>query len=553
MSELPHGVAPGSVPTPRMSASAVVLRADANRSPKILLGERSRTARFMPGHLACPGGVLDEADGEGLAGLAVCASRELFEECALTIDPTQWLDAGFRVTPPMFPRRFHTQFFVAVPAPATLPERPEPATEENERLEFMAPQVVLAQWETGQLQLPPPILPILRSLVGMPGADAEACARAIREANALEEHAPRIEFSPRSWMLPVRSATLPPATHTNVWMPGESQFVIVDPGCDNPDELERLVRVVERRRAAGDEPRAIWLTHHHQDHHRGAIPLARRLQLPLAAHPLTWKRLAHVADGLVRGTLRDGQQVDLAGVPIEVLHTPGHAEGHLTFFLPRRRVALVGDLISGLSTILIDPDSGEMNAYLESLERVARLKARLLFPGHGPPLPASALGKLIAHRRDREARIIDALRSGTSTLDRIADAAYCETADLPPGLIRSQTLSHLRGLQSRGLAVVDQHDRWTASESGIAAELIERLRSQFEPLELRLDDQSAQHVGHAGAVGGGGHFRLRLVSARFEGLTRVEQHRLVYRALGEWMGREVHALALDTRAPSELL
>ena len=75
--------------------------------------------------------------------------------------------------------------------------------------------------------------------------------------------------------------------------------------------------------------------------------------------------------------------------------------------------------------------------------------------------------------------------------------------------------------------------------------------ASLEPLELELIDESHSHVGHAGAAAGGGHYRLRLRSARFTGLARVARHRLVYDALAELMGREIHALALVLLAPDE--
>jgi len=68
---------------------------------------------------------------------------------------------------------------------------------------------------------------------------------------------------------------------------------------------------------------------------------------------------------------------------------------------------------------------------------------------------------------------------------------------------------------------------------------------------LELTDDSARHAGHPGATSGGGHYRVDLVSAEFEGRTRVEQHRLVYQALGELIPTEIHALGLATRTPSE--
>ena len=79
----------------------------------------------------------------------------------------------------------------------------------------------------------------------------------------------------------------------------------------------------------------------------------------------------------------------------------------------------------------------------------------------------------------------------------------------------------------------------------------EILERRFRPLHLDLRDDSARHVGHPGATSGGGHYRVVLVSAEFEGRSRLEQHRLVNEALREMFGDEVHALGLETRAPSE--
>jgi BolA protein len=77
-----------------------------------------------------------------------------------------------------------------------------------------------------------------------------------------------------------------------------------------------------------------------------------------------------------------------------------------------------------------------------------------------------------------------------------------------------------------------------------AADIEAALRDAFAPTELLVRDDSAQHAGHAGA-GGGGHFFVRLRSARFAGLGRVARHRLVYDALGILIARGIHALALD--------
>jgi BolA protein len=77
------------------------------------------------------------------------------------------------------------------------------------------------------------------------------------------------------------------------------------------------------------------------------------------------------------------------------------------------------------------------------------------------------------------------------------------------------------------------------------------LMAEFQPLVCEVEDESALHAGHAGAASGGGHYRLRLVSARFEGLNRVARHRLVYDCLRALMPTEIHALALTLLTPAE--
>jgi len=74
----------------------------------------------------------------------------------------------------------------------------------------------------------------------------------------------------------------------------------------------------------------------------------------------------------------------------------------------------------------------------------------------------------------------------------------------------------------------------------------------LEPETLTLEDDSAQHKGHAGAASGGGHFSLTLVSPKFSNLPTLARHRLVYDAMGELMQHEIHALAITALSPEEL-
>jgi BolA protein len=87
--------------------------------------------------------------------------------------------------------------------------------------------------------------------------------------------------------------------------------------------------------------------------------------------------------------------------------------------------------------------------------------------------------------------------------------------------------------------------------SDVASAIRERLAAALDPERIDLVDESALHAGHEGARGGGGHFRLTIVSARFEGARTVARHRMVYDALGPLMRREIHALAIKALTPQE--
>lgn len=78
------------------------------------------------------------------------------------------------------------------------------------------------------------------------------------------------------------------------------------------------------------------------------------------------------------------------------------------------------------------------------------------------------------------------------------------------------------------------------------------LQETFAPAECQLEDDSARHAGHAGAASGAGHYKLRLISERFEGQSRISRHRLVYDCLRDLMHADIHALNIIALAPSEL-
>ncbi|MFN8177063.1 MAG: MBL fold metallo-hydrolase [bacterium] len=435
-----------------------ILLAREGGEARVLVGRRSARSRFLGGFHAFPGGVYEPADGDlDAEGEATClrrtAARELREETGIVLDAGSFLPAGRRVTPPFTPLAFDTLMFAAFP-PRALPTSAESG--ELDDLAWERPADLVRRWRALEIRVAPPLLPMLHALAALgPEATADEIARGLAAANTFrDDEGPRIEFVPDVLMLPQRTRTLPPAATTNCYLVGAKEIVIVDPGSDEEIERTRLSRQLDRRAGEGARPVAIVLTHHHGDHVAGVPSLARARGLPLWAHTETLARCGDAVSA-ASGTraLVEGDMIPLAGGErLRVLHTPGHAVGHVALHEETRGSLFAGDLVSGVSTVLIDAAPGALDAYLASLARLRDLPARTLFPAHGPPMidPPRALQAVIDHRAAREARILDALADGPRDVAAIVRRAYEDSPNADPSLAAQQALVHLARLESSG-------------------------------------------------------------------------------------------------------
>ncbi len=220
-----------------------------------------------------------------------------------------------------------------------------------------------------------------------------------------------------SWgvkVFPCKTETLPPATHTNCYALGGSRVVVVDPGPTRQTEQQELVAWLAGMNADHRRVEAVLLTHHHPDHVGAADFLASALNVPIWAHEATASLLPRFP---ISRMLADGDVIELAGRVNHgwrVLHTPGHAPGHICLFEPALRVLVLGDMVASQGTILIRPQDGDMTEYLHSLERLARLASTLGLPAHGQPIesPVDVLRATYEHRLARERAVLDAVRQG---------------------------------------------------------------------------------------------------------------------------------------------
>jgi glyoxylase-like metal-dependent hydrolase (beta-lactamase superfamily II) len=221
---------------------------------------------------------------------------------------------------------------------------------------------------------------------------------------------------------------------TNTWLVGRDPCWIVDPGPALDAHVAAVLAEAERRGGAG----GIVLTHDHGDHAGAADAVRAGAGAGVEVGAERWEG----AD--VR--LADGDEIG----PLRVLATPGHATDHLAFVAGD--VCFTGDAVLAHSSVFVAPDPGALRGYLAALERLRALDLAMLCTGHGPPVtdPAALLDRYLAHRRDRERRLVAALADGLRSTDELLDRVW-DDAPASLRLAATATLAaHLGKLEEEG-------------------------------------------------------------------------------------------------------
>jgi hydroxyacylglutathione hydrolase len=227
---------------------------------------------------------------------------------------------------------------------------------------------------------------------------------------------------------------------TNTWIVGDGPaLVVIDPGPDDDDHLAAL------RRALGSHAVGVVLvTHAHADHLALAERFAGELHARVARHP----------------ELADGDMVRVGDLAVTAVHTPGHAADHLAFWMAADRVLFTGDLVLGRGSSMVAYPDGDVAAYMRSLERVAELHPRMLFPGHwGPVTDAERkIAEYREHRLARERQVAAELAAGPGTARELTERVYAPElagSDGREQLLAAAELTmraHLRKLVDEGRA-----------------------------------------------------------------------------------------------------
>jgi glyoxylase-like metal-dependent hydrolase (beta-lactamase superfamily II) len=234
---------------------------------------------------------------------------------------------------------------------------------------------------------------------------------------------------------------------TNTWLvaePGSAGVIVIDPGPDDENHLQRIRAVVAER---GQRVAGIVLTHRHLDHSAGAPRLA---ELTGAA-----VRAVDPSHRLGSEGLAAGDVLDSSGCELRVIATPGHTDDSVCLHLPADNVVLTGDTVLGRGTAVI-ADDGSLGDYLDSLQRLQALAEQTglsaLLPGHGPLLadPAGVLDFYLTHRAERLDEVRAAIAAGDRTPAEIVPRVYAAVDPALWPFAQSSVRAQLRYLHDHG-------------------------------------------------------------------------------------------------------
>ncbi|MCI4660266.1 MAG: MBL fold metallo-hydrolase [Neomegalonema sp.] len=251
---------------------------------------------------------------------------------------------------------------------------------------------------------------------------------------------------------------------TNTYLVGDPVRFVIDPG----PLIESHLREIERR---APSLQAVLVTHSHLDHSPGAAWLKEQCGATIMAFGAHGAGMSPAMRALAEHGVGGGEGADTDFAPdeelsdgdilsfgigvgdVRALHTPGHLSNHLCFALEQSGIVFSGDHVMGWASSLVSPPDGDMGAFMKSIERLQEREDRLYLPGHGDPIPdpQARLKELYAHRRSREAQILEALRAEPATPTALVRRLYQDVPAALHPMAERNVLAHLIDLSERGL------------------------------------------------------------------------------------------------------
>jgi glyoxylase-like metal-dependent hydrolase (beta-lactamase superfamily II) len=236
---------------------------------------------------------------------------------------------------------------------------------------------------------------------------------------------------------------------TNTYLLGDEEVAVLDPGPALPEHIDAILET------AGDRIRWIVCTHTHPDHSPAwqAVAEATGAEVIGASPPddmfqdATFKPTVELQHDYVLATKE---------FTLRAVHTPGHVGNHYCFFLEEEGMMFAGDHIMNGSTVVIIPPSGDMKAYIESLQLLLKYPLQFIAPGHGDVMaePAVTVDWLVNHRLQREQKVVDGLgRTGRASLDELVKVVYDDVDTSLHTMAKLSLSAHLIKLQQENRAL----------------------------------------------------------------------------------------------------
>ncbi len=256
---------------------------------------------------------------------------------------------------------------------------------------------------------------------------------------------------------------------TNTFLVGTSaRPLLLDLAQGHPGWPPLLMRALAEHRG-GREIDAVVVTHSHPDH-IGGFADVRRLFGERPLHKLPWSSMdGDVAPAIVAAA--SDTVVATEGATLRAIHTPGHAEDHLCWWLEEERAVFTGDVVLGAGTTVIPEHGGDLLDYMNSLRHLLALDPEIIYPAHGPAVrdASDRIRAYIAHRELREEQIITALRAGTEHVAEMVTRIYADVPAFLHPAAATSVRSHLRKLEREGRAKRDGESWALATPTGIVA------------------------------------------------------------------------------------